>query len=487
MQQNVSDALSAVPKLATGIDVNVRFTSPDAFEFTDEVAIFDLVHVPLLHGWVCDPQDADSHKALGSMTYNEVVNFIVRCTLPTPPVTPTGGAPAAPALPSAVPGATVPVIRAPDAAEEVPDSEAPDIADLLALDIGAGAGEVAGEVAGAEVEVVMAVGEDGGVAVEMRERQTRRGEGFDARPSAGRDREASEGGRGLSPLPTEEGAAAGAAALEAVSGAAASAGAEAGQAPGVTEEEAWRARVLREWLSATAGQLTHHGVERLHALVDEGGLSVLFRNNHFSTATKHDGRLYLLVTDQGFDRETNIVWESLVDIRGESAFFDGSFRPSGDPLTQQHVGAAAADPAPGAGATPAATHPRASPPVSHAPAGAAQAPATGAEEEGTDEEDEELRMALEMSRREAEAEAARRAVGQGGGQGDEEAAAAAARIAAFEADAAMAAQLQEEFDREVAAAAAEAERGGRQAGAGQQGRDAGQVRVRGWMRVWGWG
>lgn len=39
-------------QLATGIDVNVRFNAPDAFEATREVAVFDLLGIPLVHGWV---------------------------------------------------------------------------------------------------------------------------------------------------------------------------------------------------------------------------------------------------------------------------------------------------------------------------------------------------------------------------------------------------------------------------------------------------
>ena len=38
------------------MDVNVRFTDIDKFEFTDEVAIFDLLGIPLVHGWLIDPQ-----------------------------------------------------------------------------------------------------------------------------------------------------------------------------------------------------------------------------------------------------------------------------------------------------------------------------------------------------------------------------------------------------------------------------------------------
>lgn len=48
---------------ATGVDVNVRFTDFDKFEFTEEVAIFDLLGIPLVHGWLIDPQ-ASAHLRL---------------------------------------------------------------------------------------------------------------------------------------------------------------------------------------------------------------------------------------------------------------------------------------------------------------------------------------------------------------------------------------------------------------------------------------
>ena len=48
----MADALAELPKLATGVDVNVRFTDgPLAFEFTAETAVFDLLRLPLVHGW----------------------------------------------------------------------------------------------------------------------------------------------------------------------------------------------------------------------------------------------------------------------------------------------------------------------------------------------------------------------------------------------------------------------------------------------------
>lgn len=45
-----------LPKLSTGLDVNVRFTGVSDFEYTPECIVFDLLNVPLYHGWLVDPQ-----------------------------------------------------------------------------------------------------------------------------------------------------------------------------------------------------------------------------------------------------------------------------------------------------------------------------------------------------------------------------------------------------------------------------------------------
>lgn len=48
--------MTVLPKLATGLDVNVRFTGVSDFEYTPECSVFDLLGVPLYHGWLVDPQ-----------------------------------------------------------------------------------------------------------------------------------------------------------------------------------------------------------------------------------------------------------------------------------------------------------------------------------------------------------------------------------------------------------------------------------------------
>ncbi|KAF8380380.1 hypothetical protein HHK36_027865 [Tetracentron sinense] len=76
-QQNISDAIDLLPRLATGIDVNIQYRRVDDFEFTPECAIFDLLDIPLYHGWIVDPQDYDTSNAIGSKSYNTLTGELV--------------------------------------------------------------------------------------------------------------------------------------------------------------------------------------------------------------------------------------------------------------------------------------------------------------------------------------------------------------------------------------------------------------------------
>ncbi|XP_060112406.1 ubiquitin carboxyl-terminal hydrolase MINDY-1-like [Heteronotia binoei] len=177
-QQNVNDAMTVLPKLSTGLDVNVRFTGVSDFEYTPECIVFDLLNVLLYHGWLVDPQLVEVAEAIGKLSYNQLVEKIITCK----------------------------------------HSKDPNL---------------------------------------------------------------------------------------------------------VTE-----GLIAEQFLESTASQLTYHGLCELTSTVKEGELSVFFRNNHFSTMIKHKSHLYLLVTDQGFLHEEQVVWESLHNVDGDSCFCDAEFHLS---------------------------------------------------------------------------------------------------------------------------------------------------------------
>ncbi|XP_053224758.1 ubiquitin carboxyl-terminal hydrolase MINDY-1 [Podarcis raffonei] len=78
-QQNVNDAMTVLPKLSTGLDVNVRFTGVADFEYTPECIVFDLLNMPLYHGWLVDPQIPEVAQAVSKLTYNQLVEKIITC------------------------------------------------------------------------------------------------------------------------------------------------------------------------------------------------------------------------------------------------------------------------------------------------------------------------------------------------------------------------------------------------------------------------
>ncbi|KAL4430888.1 hypothetical protein ABPG75_006144 [Micractinium tetrahymenae] len=77
LAHNLSDAIGLLPKLCTGIDVNLRFHDISGFEYTQETAVFDLLDIPLVHGWLVDPQDEPTAHAVGTKSYNELVVQLV--------------------------------------------------------------------------------------------------------------------------------------------------------------------------------------------------------------------------------------------------------------------------------------------------------------------------------------------------------------------------------------------------------------------------
>ena len=78
VQKTVDDALRILPKLRSGIDVNVFFHHVRSFEYTDEISTFDLCAIPLLHGWVVDPEkEREVALAMGGKSYNTLITAVL--------------------------------------------------------------------------------------------------------------------------------------------------------------------------------------------------------------------------------------------------------------------------------------------------------------------------------------------------------------------------------------------------------------------------
>ncbi|CAG8405863.1 unnamed protein product [Penicillium salamii] len=95
-----------------------------------------------------------------------------------------------------------------------------------------------------------------------------------------------------------------------------------------------------------ATQLSPFGLTQLSTTLQPGSVSILFRNDHFSTLYKHpqSHQLYTLVTDAGYAGHAEVVWESLVDVTGfNTEYYSGDFRtvgagPSAEPAPSNPAG-----------------------------------------------------------------------------------------------------------------------------------------------------
>lgn len=94
---------------------------------------------------------------------------------------------------------------------------------------------------------------------------------------------------------------------------------------GNTEDDTYlQAARAEEWLARNATQLTRYGLRQLKSGMHDGEISVLFRNNHYSTIVRRGDSIYTLVSDLGFLHEADIVFETLNLDGGE--FVNGSLQ-----------------------------------------------------------------------------------------------------------------------------------------------------------------
>ncbi|VEU24164.1 DEKNAAC105465 [Brettanomyces naardenensis] len=77
---------------------------------------------------------------------------------------------------------------------------------------------------------------------------------------------------------------------------------------------------LRQFFEDNKSQLTELGLSRLQdddTVLGNSQFTILFRNDHFSTLYKKDNKLYILVNDEGYKEETDVVWQTLTSVKGD--------------------------------------------------------------------------------------------------------------------------------------------------------------------------
>merc|ERR1711998_717107 len=101
--------------------------------------------------------------------------------------------------------------------------------------------------------------------------------------------------------------------------------------------------IIQNFFSKTASQLTMTGLFKLHEEVRNNELCVFFRNNHFSTLLKRDGKIFLLLTDLGFEQQQNFVWEVLDGIDGDTTLATSKFTKAPPVANREQIYDAAVD------------------------------------------------------------------------------------------------------------------------------------------------
>lgn len=98
---------------------------------------------------------------------------------------------------------------------------------------------------------------------------------------------------------------------------------------------------IKGFLDGSATQLTAWGIQVISKAIRPGTFAILFRNDHFSTlyCHPHSKELVTLVTDEGYRSNDEVIWESLVDIRGErTQYLSGDFQVVGQGASTTSAG-----------------------------------------------------------------------------------------------------------------------------------------------------
>ncbi len=316
-QKSVDDIIRILPGLQVGLDVNVRFGGVESFEFTRELAVFDLTGLRMLHGWTVDPDDKRSTAAVGKLSYNQLVEVLITLRSNLLEGKSSEGK-ATPQTGGQTPTTSGEVVITAELCE--PDSKSPAEAmqeEAIILSTGNSSGNDDGELTCQVLDAVL-VGGDGrepGMVgnSSVKEEQKQEGE------KICQDGDSVSVGKVVS-LHHSPDSAHSDSPLQFTNAA------ERGKGGACNDAE--RLAAIEDFLASTATQLSYHGLSQLHSHVKEREICVFFRNNHFNTMFKYEGHIYLLLTDLGYEMQPNYVWERLSQIDGDTMCCTSEFRRS---------------------------------------------------------------------------------------------------------------------------------------------------------------
>lgn len=276
------ELLRLIPKLQYGMDVNPKFTAGImGYEYTQELTCFDLWHVKLVHGWLLDPtseENAATFDVIGNKTYNELIEVVIIGR-----------------------EAELKKLETMQRLEELRQQH-----ELLS-------------------SAQSNISNPSSTEEETEKQQPSSKESTGPSPSTPMNisNESSKGEE--SDMHVEQELASSKDLLIEI--------AELEQQLEKLQIDSTRASCIDYFLETTGHQLTHYGLTCLHEGLEEDELTVFFRNNHFATLTKHDGSLFLLVTDLGYANTPMVVWERLDVIDGDTEYVNSQFQAPGQ-ITQ---------------------------------------------------------------------------------------------------------------------------------------------------------
>ncbi|XP_076920657.1 uncharacterized protein LOC143581857 [Bidens hawaiensis] len=369
-QQNIADAIDLLPRLATGIDVNIKFTRIDDFEFTRECAIFDLLDIPLYHGWIVDPQDTDTSSAIGSKSYNTLMGELValetqkmesvskknseeecveylekrelenenehlRASKPTETVNVTSEndktVEETLSTSSNIDNHSVMNDRIDDLITIEDDKERHDgksnASELVKHESKDGIEKTNIEVLenlekslyGTDTSSPVDQATLNGAANEVEKinvGETASNESFSSAANAVVE---SSKDTTQTVANVNEGEVAISAQVD-------NNVTSVDDSRPINGPNARQGELIKSFLKNSASQLTIYGLFCLQEGLKERELCVFFRNNHFNTMFKFEGELYILATDQGYLNQPDLVWEKLNEVNGDTVFMNSNFK-----------------------------------------------------------------------------------------------------------------------------------------------------------------